>query len=89
MLILFSDYLCKCTNAIMVSAPTLPRPPHYNGEGGGLNLKICQNFVGTKFCLTFVGNKPHLGELKLYGGVIFVTTLSLFHLRRNSYHPEK
>ena len=23
------------------------------------------------------------------GGVTFVTTLSLFHLLRNSYHPEK
>ena len=23
------------------------------------------------------------------GGVIFVTTLSLFHLIRNRYHPEK
>ena len=22
---------------------------------GGLNLKICQNFVGTKFFLTFMG----------------------------------
>ena len=27
-------------------------PLHYNG---GLNLKICQNFVGKKSFLTFVG----------------------------------
>ena len=32
---------------------------------GGLNLKICQNFVGTKFFLHLWGNKPLWGELKL------------------------
>ena len=40
-------------------------PPYYNG---GLNLKICQNFVGTNFFLTIVEDKPRWGELKLYGG---------------------
>ena len=30
-----------------------------------------------------------MGALRLYGGVIFVTTLSLFHLFRNSQHPQK
>ena len=32
---------------LMVSAPPIIM--------GGLNLKICQNFVGTKFFLKFVG----------------------------------
>ena len=32
-------------NALMVFTPIIM---------GGLNLKICQNFVGTKFFLTFV-----------------------------------
>ena len=65
----------------MVSAP----PPIIMGELIWKFAKVCQNFVGTKFFLTFVGDKPLWGELKLYGGVIFVTTLSLFHLFRNSY----
>ena len=46
-------------NALMVFTPIIM---------GGLNLKICQNFVGTKFFLTFVGDKPLWGELKLYWG---------------------
>ena len=29
---------------------------------GGFDLKICQNFVGTKFFLTFVGDKPLWGS---------------------------
>ena len=61
--------------------PTYPPPPIIMGE---LNMKICQNFVGTKCFLTFVGGQTYIG-----GGVIFVTILSLFHLFRNNYHPEK
>ena len=63
----------------------------------GLNLKICQNFVGIKLLLTFVGDRTLWGEggggggggeeeLKSYdymGRVIFITTLSLFHFFRN------
>ena len=30
-----------------------------------------------------------MGEFKLLGGNIFITTLSLFHLFSNSQHPEK
>ena len=68
----------------MVSAPL---PCHYNG---GLNLKICQNFVGTNFFLGLCRDKPLWGELKLYrGGVIFITAISLFHFFRNRQHPEK
>ena len=66
----------------MVSA--LPRP-HYNG----INLKICQKFGGTNFFLKFEEDKPLWGELKLYEGVIFVTTLSLFHFLRSSQTPRK
>ena len=61
----------------MVSAPP---PPIIMG---GLKLKICQNFVGTNFFLTFAG------EYSSMGGVTFITTLSLFHFFRNSQHPEK
>ena len=54
----------------MVSAslpppPRPPPPPHYNV---GLNLKICQNFVGTNFFLNFVGNKPLWGGGKVLWG---------------------
>ena len=44
---------------------------------------------GQNFFLHLWGDKPLRGELKLYEGVMFVTTLSLFHLFRNSYNPEK
>ena len=50
---------------------------------GGLNLKICQNFVGTKFFLKFVGGDNYMG------GVIFITTFSLFHFFRNIQTPRK
>ena len=33
--------------------------------------------------------KPLWEELKIYGGVIFVTILSSFHFFRNNQHPEK
>ena len=54
----------------------------------GLNLKICQNFVGIKLLLTFVGDRTLWGEEELnsydyMGRVIFITTLSLFHFFRN------
>ena len=42
-----------------------------------------------KFFLRFVGDKPLWRELKLYGGVIFITTISLFHFFRNSQHLEE
>ena len=32
---------------------------------------------------------PLWEELKSYGGVIFITTLSLFHFFKNSQHPKK
>ena len=34
------------------------------------------------------GDKPLWGELKIYGGVIFITTLSLFYFFRNRKHQE-
>ena len=44
---------------------------------GGLNLKICQSFVGTKFFLKFVEG---WAELKLYGGsnIYYYTVIILF-----------
>ena len=54
-----------------------------------LNFKICQNFVGKKIFLAFVGGQTSMGDLKLYGGVMFFNTLSSFDLFRNSQHPEK
>ena len=35
------------------------------------------------------GSKALWRELKLYGGVIFITIVSLFHLFRNIQHPTK
>ena len=35
--------------------PPCPHPTMGNPVMGGLNLKICQNFVGTKFFHMFVG----------------------------------
>ena len=52
-------------------------------------LKIGQNFMGTELFLTFVGiNLDRVVEI-IWGGAIFVTTLSLFHSNRNSQHPIK
>ena len=48
----------------------LPLPPHYNG--------------GLCFFLYLSEDKPLLGELKLCGGVIFITTHPLFHFFRNN-----
>ena len=56
---------------------------------GGLNLKICRNFVGQKIFIHLCWDISLYGELKLYGGATFITTLSLFHFFRNSHHPEK
>ena len=46
----FHGFLGISFKSYMACPP--PSPLHYNGE---LNLKICQNFVGTKSFLTFVG----------------------------------
>ena len=68
-------------------------PSHYNGERGQgerwLHMKICQNFVVTKFFLTFVVRKTSMGGVKnKWGSNIYyhITTLSLFHFFRNSQH---
>ena len=46
--------------------PPLPPPPSPIIIGG-LNLKICHNFVGTKFFPTFVGGYSSMSRVKLYG----------------------
>ena len=51
-----------------VSAPAFPDPlPPIPSTiiMGGLNFKICQNFVGTKFFLTFMVGET---SINLYGG---------------------
>ena len=50
---------------------------------GGLNLKVCQNFVGTKFFLRFVGG------INLYGGRNMCYYNFIISFFRNSQHPEK
>ena len=35
---------------------------------GGLNLKNCQNFMGTKFFLMFVGGYSSMGGVKITWG---------------------
>ena len=46
---------------------------------GWLTSKTCQNFVATKFFLHLWQDKPLWVELKIYGGVIFITMLLHFH----------
>ena len=46
---------------------------------GWFNLKICQNFVMTKFFFHLWQGKPLWVELKTNGGVIFITILLHFH----------
>ena len=58
-------------------------PPHYNGRS------IWKFWKEKIFSCICGGDKLPGGELKLYGGVMFSTTLSLFHFFRNSQHPEK
>ena len=56
---------------------------------GDLIWKSAKFLRGQHFFLHLWGNKLLWGELKVYGGVIFVTKPSLFHFVRNSQHPEK
>ena len=55
---------------------------------GDLIWKLAKILWGLNFFLDLWGDKPLWGELKLYGRVIFITTVSLFHFFRNSQHPE-
>ena len=50
---------------------------HCFSEKNAKNLKICQNFVGAEFFLTFVGDKPQWRDLKLFWGEQYL--LLLFH----------
>ena len=54
---------------MVATVTSVSTPPILMGE---LNFKICQHFVGTN--LNGGG-----GGVKLYEGVIFITTPSLFH----------
>ena len=49
------------------------------GGGGGVNLKICQNFVGQNFFLDLRMDKPLWRSWNNMGGIIFITMISLFH----------
>ena len=51
--------------SIMVSDPPPSHPPIIMG---GLNLKIFQNFVGTKIFLGFAGEKTSMGGVKIVSG---------------------
>ena len=57
------------------------------GRGGGLNLM--PKFCGDKIFSYIFWGINLCGELKVYGRVIFIAALSLFHLFRNSQHPQK
>ena len=54
-------------------------------------MKICQNFVVTKFFLHLWQDKPLWVKLKTNGGVIFITVLLHFHylFRNNLAHIQK
>ena len=59
------------------------------GKEGDLIWKSAKILWEQNFFLHLWEDQPLWGALKLYGEVIFVTALSLFHLFRNSYNPEK
>ena len=46
---------------------------------GSLNLKICQNFAVANFLIPLWEDELLWVELKIYGGVIFITILLYFH----------
>ena len=55
-------------------------------------MKICQNFVVTKFFLLFVAGLTSMAGVKNKSGsniYYYITTFSLFQFFRNSHHPEK
>ena len=71
-----------------------PPPPTSNlvikmGEGGDLIWKLAKILWGQHFFLDLWRDKPLWGELIFYGGVIFISPISLFYFFRNSQHPEK
>ena len=55
---------------------------HESNLHGFCRLLISMEGLILKYC------KPLWGELKIYGGVIFITTISLFYFFRNWKHPE-
>ena len=74
--------------------PTTPHPvpslpsPHYN-EGTDLIeglSKFCGDYFFSCIC---VGINLYRGSRNFMGGVIFITTVSLFPFLKNSYHSEK
>ena len=59
---------------------------HYNGER---DLKIFLNILEKIFFLLFPGDRPLRGESKLYGGVIFITTLLFISLETANTQKSK
>ena len=49
------------------------------GQGAVTYLKTCQNFMVTKFLLTFTAGQTFMGGVKNKWGVIFITILLHFH----------
>ena len=49
------------------------------GQGAVTYLKTCQNFMMTKFLLTFTAGQTFMGGVKNKWGVIFITILLHFH----------
>ena len=56
---------------------------------GNLIRKFAKILWGQNFSYICWGINLHGGSKNYMGGVIFITTLSLFHFFRNSQHPEK
>ena len=55
----------------------------------GFCLKIRQNFVGAEFFLTFLGDKPQWGELKLFGGSNICYYIFIISFRYKQPTPNK
>ena len=68
--ILSLSYLCNWLQELIAEVSWfLPPPPsHPPIIMGGLNLKIFQNFVGTKIFLGFAGEKTSMGGVKIVSG---------------------
>ena len=92
----YSSLNMKVISLYMVFAPPLIKLGEggrwKRGSGGHLIRKICQNFLVTKFLLSFVAGLTSMtGVKKKWRSNIYyyITTLSLFNFFRDNQHSEK
>ena len=83
---MFSCYFLLNMKVILLYMVSATCPSLYKDD---LIWKFGKNLWEQHFFLHFWQDKPLWWELKIYGGVTFITTLSLIQFFRNSQHPEK